>query len=81
MTAPSLWSRNAATGVYVFKADPRLTVATYCDCTRSSCAYRWSAFWDRGCGPESVDTGFTLVEVKGYALAAYPRLAAEEVYA
>lgn len=76
----SEWSRNAATGMYVFKRDPRLTVATYCECRRSSCAYRWSAFWDRGYAPESVPTtsAFTLVEAKHFGLDVYDELVAND---
>lgn len=67
------WTRDARTGVYTFDADPRLTVATYCECSYSGCGVRWSAYWDRGYAPESIPTQqhAYLADALASAVAAY----------
>jgi hypothetical protein len=66
----SAWTRNTVTGVYTHKAEPRLSVATYCDCNRSRCGCRWAAYWDGDLGPESIPSTMspTLSEAKECAL-------------
>ena len=75
----SEFTRNAQTGVYTLKADERVTIATYCECTRSRCSYKWGVYVDRGYGAENLSAHWTLAEAKeeAKALAHQRREAAE----
>ena len=67
----SEFTRNAQTGVYTLKADERVTIATYCECTRSRCGSKWGVYADYGMGSELQEQHFTREEAmaacEGYA--------------
>lgn len=67
----NMWSRDLSTGVYALKTEPRITVARYCECKRSSCHFRWAVYIDRGLGPETVDEAPSLREAQDLALTSY----------
>ena len=76
MAGASAYTRNPLTGVYTLKADKRMTVATYCECTYSRCASRWGVYADYGMGSELQEQHFTREEAmaacEGYAGHAAP---------
>ena len=42
------WTKGFAPGVYDYKADPRLSVRTYCECSIAGCHARWAVYWQPG---------------------------------